>query len=104
MGIYLLKVNGRITRARCEICLKFTIKTPERFKSMSSISIVDFEQINLYRVAPNSENLYMTTTDKTSRSSHQTCSMKKDVLRNFAKFRGKHLCQSFFFNNNFIEA
>ena len=58
MGIYLLKVNGRITRARCEIYLKFTIKTPERFKSMSSISIVDFEQINLYRVAPNSENLY----------------------------------------------
>ena len=24
--------------------------------------------------------------------------MKKDVLRNFAKFTGKHLCQSFFFN------
>ena len=24
--------------------------------------------------------------------------MKKDVLRNFTKFRGKHLCQSLFFN------
>ena len=23
---------------------------------------------------------------------------KNDVLRNFAKFRGKHLCQSLFFN------
>ena len=23
---------------------------------------------------------------------------KKDVLRNFAKFTGKHLCQSLFFN------
>ena len=32
------------------------------------------------------------------RSSHQRCSMKKDVLRNFAKFTGKHLCQSLFFN------
>ena len=25
------------------------------------------------------------------------CSVKKGVLRNFAKFTGKHLCQSFFF-------
>ena len=32
------------------------------------------------------------------RSSHQRCSMKKDVLRNFTKFTGKHLCQSLFFN------
>ena len=23
---------------------------------------------------------------------------KRDVLRNFAKFKGKHLCQSLFFN------
>ena len=28
------------------------------------------------------------------RSSHQRCSVKKCVLRNFAKFLGKHLCQS----------
>ena len=32
------------------------------------------------------------------RSSHQMCSMKKGVLRNFAKFTGKLLCQSLFFN------
>ena len=32
------------------------------------------------------------------RSSHQRCSMKKGVLRNFAKFTGKYLCQSLFFN------
>ena len=32
------------------------------------------------------------------RSSHQRCSMKKGVLRNFTKFPGKHLCQSLFFN------
>ena len=29
-GIYLLKVNKRNTRTRCEICSKLTIKTPER--------------------------------------------------------------------------
>ena len=32
------------------------------------------------------------------RRSHQRCSVKKGVLRNFAKFTGKHLCQSVFFN------
>ena len=29
-GIYLLKVNNRNTRIRCEICSKLTIKIPER--------------------------------------------------------------------------
>ena len=33
-----------------------------------------------------------------SRSSHRKCSIRKCVLRNFIKFRGKHLCQSLFFN------
>ena len=32
------------------------------------------------------------------RSSHQRCSMKKTVLRNFTKFKGKQLCKSLFFN------
>ena len=31
------------------------------------------------------------------RSSHWSCSVKKGVLKNFAKFTGKHLCQSLFF-------
>ena len=29
-NIYLLKVNSRNTRKRCEICSKLKIKTPER--------------------------------------------------------------------------
>ena len=37
------------------------------------------------------------TIDQIPRSSHQKCSMKKGILRNFTKFTGKHLCQSFFF-------
>ena len=32
------------------------------------------------------------------RSTHQRCSVREGVLRNFAKFTGKHLCQSLFFN------
>ena len=32
------------------------------------------------------------------RNSHQRCSIIKDVLRNFARFAGKHLCQSLFLN------
>ena len=32
------------------------------------------------------------------RSSHRRCSVRKGVLRNFAKFTVKHLCQSLFFN------
>ena len=32
------------------------------------------------------------------RSSHQRCSLKKSVLKNFAKFTGKHLRLSLFFN------
>ena len=33
-----------------------------------------------------------------NRSSHQSCSVWKGVLRKFTKFTGEHLCQSLFFN------
>ena len=32
------------------------------------------------------------------RSSHRRCSVRKDLLRNFAKFTGKHQCQKLYFN------
>ena len=32
------------------------------------------------------------------RRSHQRCSLRKGVIRNFAKFTGGNLCQSFLFN------
>ena len=45
-GIYLLKVNNRNTRTRCEICSKLTIKTPERRQwRRSGVSIFDFEHV-----------------------------------------------------------
>ena len=62
-NIYVLKVNNRNTRKRCEICSKLTIKIPEQrhwrrstvftvnlehvSHLFSSVSIVDFEQVNV---------------------------------------------------------
>ena len=37
------------------------------------------------------------TNHKQKQSSKVFC--KKGILKNFAKFTGKHLCQRFFFNN-----
>ena len=46
-GSYMLKVNNRKTRTRCEICSKLTIKTPERHHWRSSgVFIVSFEHIS----------------------------------------------------------
>ena len=53
-----------------------------------------------FRVVVNS-----TTKEKTFRRSRPEVFCKKGVPRNFVKFTGKHLCQSFFFNKacNFIK-
>ena len=46
-GIYLLKVNNRITRTSCKMCSKVTIKTPERRKlHRSGVFIVSFLHIS----------------------------------------------------------
>ena len=46
-GIYLLKVNNNNTRARSEICSKFTIKTPKRREwRCSGALIVNFVHIS----------------------------------------------------------
>ena len=49
--LYLLKVNKRNTRARCEICSKLTTKTPERRQCRrqcrrSGVFIVNSEHIS----------------------------------------------------------
>ena len=36
--------------------------------------------------------------DVIDRSSHRRCSVRKGVLRNYAEFTGKHLCQTLFSN------
>ena len=45
-NIYLFKVNNRNTRNRCVICSKLITY----FAPFSSVSIVDFEQVNVSRV------------------------------------------------------
>ena len=43
----MLKVNNEITRKRCEICSKLTIKTPERCQRCSpGVFIVNYENIS----------------------------------------------------------
>ena len=45
-GICLLKVNNKNTRTKCEICLKLTIKAPERRHwRRSGVFIVNFAHI-----------------------------------------------------------
>ena len=45
--IFLLKVNNRNTKARCEICSKLTIKAPEQCHwRCSGAFIVNFEHIS----------------------------------------------------------
>ena len=46
-GIYLLKVNNKNTRTRCEKCSNLTMKTPElRQWHRPGVFIVNFEQIS----------------------------------------------------------
>ena len=46
-GIYLLRVNNRITRTSCKMCSKVIIKTPERRKlHRSGVFIVSFLHIS----------------------------------------------------------
>ena len=46
-GNYMFKVNNRNTRARCEICSKLIIKTPERRQFRGSeFFIVNFEHVS----------------------------------------------------------
>ena len=42
--------------------------------------------------------VFAITIQMTTRSSHQRCSARKGVIRNFSKFTGKHLFQVLFYN------
>ena len=42
--------------------------------------------------------VFTITIQMTIKSSHQRCSVRKGVVRDFAKFTGKHLCQVLLFN------
>ena len=59
-----------------------------------------FPKLNAKKSLEKTKNIYIFLALRLaiSKSTHLTCSVKKSVLRNFAKFTGKHLCQSRFFN------
>ena len=46
----------------------------------------------------NSKSISLSSYCLKCRSSHRSCSLRKGVFRNFAKFAGKHLCRSVFLN------
>ena len=52
-GIYLLKVNNKNTRKRCDVCSKLTIKTLEQHQVSAVFSIVNFEHVIASRVEEN---------------------------------------------------
>ena len=43
---YLLNVNYRNARTRCEVCSKLTIKIPERNWSRCGVFIINFEHMS----------------------------------------------------------
>ena len=57
-----------------------------------------FLRIFLYIYLQKSAHSFQSFTKCFSRSNHRRCSLRNGVLKNFAKFTGKHLCQSHFFN------
>ena len=56
------------------------------------------EILNYFLTFLNFDGLEICEPHAQCRSSRLEVSFKKSVLRNFAKFTGKHLCQSLFFN------
>ena len=59
---------------------------------------LSFITLNICKSKLTEDLMFILQVLNVSRSSHWRCSIKKGVLRNFAKLRGKHLCQSLFFN------
>ena len=68
------------------------------FINSSLYRIFQLPQLNRIFLFRESSSFAKTCKLWISISSRRRCSVKKGVLRNFAKFTGKHLCQSLFFN------
>ena len=71
----------------------------EKHLSISNMKNKNFESIFSFKKFTPGEVVEVSAIyTYNNRSSHLRCSVKKCVLRNSAKFTGKHLCQSLFFN------
>ena len=80
----MFKVKNRSNRKSCEICSKLTIKTP-----FTSVSVVESEKVNVAWVSWKDLSMFY-------RSRRLLMIYKIGVLKNFAKFTGRHLCWSHF--------
>ena len=73
-----------------------------KIRNSGKLSISKKSLLNFIRPCANSifniHNPYGIKLLTRFRSSHRRCSIRKGVLRNFAKLTGKHLCQSLFLN------
>ena len=79
-------------KQRCPEKINLRVTSPASPKKM--IFILDSSQIH----PVSAEIPHLFTPRKGPRSSHRRCSTREGVLRDFAKFKGKDLCQSLFFN------
>ena len=72
----------------------FNQKHVQEINVLKSFSLLNYKHLI--------DIIYICNTQSSSknafRNSHQRCSMKTVVLRNFAKFTEKHLCQTLLFN------
>ena len=120
-NICLFKVKNGNKRKRSERCSKLTIDVVllllllglNVFHTFSTLSVVDFKLVNIcwevflqkrvillfifliaFKAKVLAEHVLMQKA--TYRSSHRRCSVRKGVLREFAKFIGKQLCQGLF--------
>ena len=101
MGDYNVEITETNMSSFCEMYHLIDIsKQPTCFKGPSNPSCIDLfltNNANCFQKSSVFETGHFDFHKLPVRSSHQSCSMKKGVLGNFAKFTGKHLCQNLFF-------
>ena len=79
---------------RCYLCSKPVMKIKNKLGKVI--------RINKYFIKPGSQLCQTYVKFKKNRSSRPEVFCKKGVRKNFAKFTGKHLCQSFFFKKELL--
>ena len=83
----------------CEIYKNtFSYRTPPVAASVNSCTVTNFWSSKNSLVKSFQKSIKVYWSDWHYRSSHRRCSIRKGALRNLAKFTGKHLFQSLFFN------
>ena len=90
----MFKVNNRNTKTRCEINTGTTFRFRRFHMAAHENTRNKKAEVTFFGVLL----VFFCEELLRDRSSHRRCSVRKGVLRNFAKFTGKHLCQSLFFD------